>query len=689
MTRESLIEFLNSRLYKENEIDVICTDAENIEFLLDNLEIIIPKSNRFFIQTNAARLQLNVTHKRALIFSEKVKTIETKNGIATRAYTGSLDFSHTCPFWEDILRLGIYGLRNRIFEYSQKSDVTHKQRRFYSAGLRAYDAALRFIKRASDVAREEGKTEMADGLLTLSITTPQNFYQRLQTVFIFFTLQQYIEGTILRTLGRLDSLFYPYFIQEEKSYCLQLIEDFIKEIDTLQASANIPFAIGGTDKEGNSLINPLSNIILDTYGQLNTTNTKFHILYNKNTPDDVIKRAFEYIRAGKNSIVFISDETAIEGLKKLGATHQDACNYHVVGCYECGAEGELTCSCNARVNIPKALEITLNDGTDVFTGIRLTASLNQNFSDFESLYATFEKTLLLFADKAMQATSAWEKNYPMLHSSPFLSATYPSALEKGGDLYCDYAAKYNNSSLNAIGLATAVDSLAAIKQLVYTEKKYTLCEFVDILKANWENNEILRLKIKNTYPKFGTNNSLTNNLAKRIVEQLSALVNGRKNARGGVWRLGTFSIDWRWDFGEYTHATANGRKAGETLSQNTSATFGADKEGATAHLLSVSCFPHSLTPNGSIADIDLHYSAVRGENGINALCSTLKTYFERGGLAVHYNVLDTETLQKAKEDPSLYPNLQVRLCGWNVLFSSLSEKEKDEFIARSIKEESV
>lgn len=688
MTRENLMEYVLSHLYNENETDVVGVNADNIVFLLDNLEITVPQDNRFFVQTNARDIQLHAYYKRAAAFSEQVETENIKNGIITRAYTGLFDFGHTSPVWEDILRLGIYGLRNRLLDYHQKTNNSQKQR-FYSACIKVYDASLRFLQKASQIAREQGKTEMADGLYALSSSVPQNFYQRLQTVFIFFNLQQCIDGTFVRTLGRLDSLFYPYFIQEDREVVLRLIEDFIKEIDTLQVIANIPFAIGGTDKNGNSLVNPLSYIILDTYGKLNTVNTKFHILYSDNMPDDLVKRAFEYIRAGKNSIVFMSDKTAIEGLKNIGAAHEDACNYHVVGCYECGAEGEIACTCNARVNIPKALELTLNGGTDVYTGIALTEPQNEDFVRFEDLYEAFEKTLLLFVDRAIQATNDWEKLSPMLHSSPFLSSTYLSALEKGGDLYCDFSAKYNNSSLNAIGLATAVDSLIAIKQLVYDERKYTLGEFIEILKSDWKNNEILRLRIKNNFPKFGAGNTFADGLAKHIIERLSEVINGRPNVKGGVWRLGTFSIDWRWDFGKHTHATANGRKAGETLSQNTSASFGADKEGATAHLLSVSAFPHTHTPNGSIADIDLHSSAVRGENGITALYSTLKTYFERGGLAVHYNVLDTETLKKAKQDPSAYPNLQVRLCGWNVLFSSLSEKEKDEFIARSIKEENV
>lgn len=689
MNKENMLDFLLRNIESDQSVNVFDEDCENIVYLLEHCDITVPESNRFFVQTNTDWLMGKVYHQRAKKLRNSVETQEIKNGAITYAFTGLYDFSHTSPYWEDVLSLGIYGLRERLVSYSEKSGISDGQRAFYQGCIQVYDAALRFIQRAGAAARAHGKDEMADGLEFLAQNKPHTLYQQMQTVFIFYTLQHATEVTYLRTLGRLDSLFYPSFIKEPKESGLQLIRDFILEIDTLQAPANIPFAICGTSRDGNDLTNELSFHILNIYGELNTTNTKFHILCDQKTPDSLIKRAFEIIRGGKNSIVFISNETAIEGLKQLGAAHADACNYHVVGCYECGAEGELTCSCNARVNIAKALEVTLNRGKDVYTDIPLIELPNEDLSDFESLFGTFEKVLLHFTEKAMEATNKWERLYPLLHCSPFLSSTYPSSLEKGADLYCSYSAKYNNSSVNAIGLATAVDSLAAIRQLVFTERKFTLEEFADILKSNWENHEILRLRIKNSYPKYGMGDACTDLIASDIIKALSQFVNGKPNAKNGVWRLGTFSIDWRWDFGEHTHASADGRRAGESLSQNTSASFGADKQGATAHLLSVTAFPHTLTPNGSIADIDLHISAVRGENGINALFSTLKTYFARKGLAIHYNVLDTETLKKAKEDPAAYPNLQVRLCGWNVLFSSLSEKEKDEFIARSEKEAAV
>ena len=336
------------------------------------------------------------------------------------------------------------------------------------------------------------------------------------------------------------------------------------------------------------------------------------------------------------------------------------------------------------MNLPKALELTLTGGVDILSGKRIGLENGSRIESFEDLKGEFERQVRYFADRAMEVTDLWESHYGEIHSSPFLSGSYTSALSRGGDLYCDYAAKYNNSSVNAIGLATAVDSLAAIRRAVYEEKLFTLDEFTEILKENWKEKEHLRLLIKNKYPKYGQGDARTDEIAKWIVDILADEISGRKNAKGGVYRLGLFSINWRWSFGAKCAASADGRLSGETLSQNTSASFGADKEGATAHLLSVARLDTTNTPNGAIVDIDLHTSAVRGENGIRALVTSLLAYFELGGFAVHYNVLDTEILKDARLHPEKYPTLQVRLCGWNVLFASLSDREKDEFIARSV-----
>ena len=686
LSKVELLEYVKNNFSQSKDGEnVLSIDCERIIFLLDNCEICIPKENRFFGRVDLSDLHWFLIEKRVKQSRKTMESLGLDVGERSLAYTGGGDFGHTTAEWKTIIQLGIYGLRNRLVSYAKKYNENSSKAGFYSLLISVYDAILRFMGRAADIAISMGKTEMAESLMALTTRAPKNLYEVMQTTILYYVLQHIIEGTNLRTLGRLDSLYYPYYIKEETQAGRALIEDFYREIDKLNAIANIPFAIGGTDINGKSLVNELSYVLVDVYKSLETNNTKFHILCSDDTPKALLESVFDGIRNGKNSMVFISDKRVIEALRNLNEELEDAVDYHVVGCYECGGNGELTCSCNGRINIPKAVELALNNGKDMLTNEQVGNPVDTPLDTFDDFYAAFVKQIQGLALKAIMITDIYEREYPNIHSAPILTGTYTCAVEKGGDLYCDYSAKYNNSSINAVGLATATDAIYTIKKLVYENKTLSLSSFVEILKSNWEGQEPLRMWIKNKLPKYGTGNAEVDLIAKDIVDKIADVINGRPNVKGGVYRLGTFSIDWRWAFGERTAASADGRKKGETLSQNTSASFGADTKGATSHLLSVSKIDSVRTPNGSIVDIDLHISAVKGKNGLNSLVSSLKTYFDLGGFAVHYNVLNSDVLRSAKDNPALYPNLQVRLCGWNVLFNSLSEREKDEFIARAEK----
>jgi formate C-acetyltransferase len=289
-------------------------------------------------------------------------------------------------------------------------------------------------------------------------------------------------------------------------------------------------------------------------------------------------------------------------------------------------------------------------------------------------------------DRQIAMIDRIEREYPHLHAAPFLSSTLESAMEKGGDAYMKNAARYCNSSINAMGLATVVDSLYAIKRLVYDENTVTLAQLKAILAANWEGAEELRTLVKRRFPKFGMAEAETDEIARRVMEAICRAICRRPNAKGGTYRLSTFSIDYRWQYGKKLGATADGRLCGEPFSQNADASFGGDRGGATAQLLSVTnAIDAEETPNGTVVDIDLHESAIKGENGLHALHSLLRAYFSRGGFAVHYNVLRTDVLEAARKHPEDYPNLQVRLCGWNAKFIALSEREQEELIARAKK----
>ena len=683
LSNEEMIARLQKCTDVKDKYELLDAEATTCELVLAECEIEFTASSRFFIKTNAAAVTMSLRTERRKRYNHLISEAGLDRGERVLAYTGYYDPGHTSPSWESVISLGIFGLKKKVGEYKEKY-ATSESLPFYEAMERAYSAALSFMERVRLEAIARGKTEMAESLAALQTREPRTLFEAIQTQLIYYVLQHHTENTQVRTLGRLDTLLYPFYIKEDKEKARQMIVDYLKEMDSIAPDANIPFAIGGTRADGTPIENELTHLLLDAYTSLNLHDTKFHILTNAKTSDKLLKSAFRAIRDGKNSIVFLSDEEVIGALENRGAKHSDAVNYHVVGCYECGADGELTCSCNAKVNILKALEYALTGGIDFNTDEQVGLLCDANYESFDALLCEFFRQLDHLCRSAMNATNIWESHYDRMHASLFMSSTYESSIGTGRELYCDGGAKYNSSSLNAVGLASATDSLYAIKRLVFDEHETSLAELIKILKSNWAGAEALRLKVKNKYPKYGTANKEVDAIAKSIVDRLYDTVGGAPNVKGGSYRLGLFSIDWRWAFGEKSLASADGRFTGETLSQNSSASFGADVQGATAHLISAArAIDGYKVPNGSIVDIDLHYSATEGEDGISALVSTLRTYFGMGGFGVHYNVLNTDLLRAAKSSPEDYPNLQVRLCGWNVLFANLSEKEKDEFIRRA------
>lgn len=682
MTREELIEYINSTT--NDILDVHSATSDIQVYFFDNCDFEFLSDNRFFVNVNCGGLMGSKIKFRNEEAVKELKASGLYKGNITKSFTGTMDYGHTSAGWEDVMNLGIYGLRERAVKYLENKDNDIIAINFYKNIIRVYDAAFRFIKRVIVSAREAEREEMAQSLSELLTAPPKNLYQAMQTSLVFYIFQSRFDDSPLRTLGRIDSLFYPFYVKEERERADELIIDYMKAMDSYHVGSNIPFALGGTDRDGNDLINELSYKFLDAYHKVDVKDTKFHMIVSKDTPEDIVRKTLDGVRKGKNSVVFMSEEKVRESLIFNGAQEKDARNFHIVGCYECGAEGELTCSCNARVNIPKALEYALFEGRDIIAQMDDAGLKNSGkFDSFDDLYREFARQLRYLSKCAMDSTDIYEKLNPKTYSATFLSSSYKVAMEKGRDVHCGYGAKYNNSSVNAIGLATAADSLYAIKKLVYEDKELTLDEVREILKSNWENHEALRLKIINKIPKYGQDNDDVDSIAKDIVDVLSDEISNKPNKKTGVYRLGTFSIDWRHEFGEKTLASFDGRFTGEAISQNASATFGRDKLGATSHILSACKLDTSKTPNGTVIDVDFHSSAVRGSEGLDSMYALLKTYFDNGGFAVHFNVLDTETLKDAKINPEKYPNLQVRLCGWNVLFANLSSKEKDEFIYRS------
>lgn len=672
------------------DADVITRDSLILEKMFLELPIVGRKESRFFYDVGNYKILWALFAERRKKCRDEVSALAGEGVMDNQSlggYTGSDDIGHTAPDFKNVFELGLSGILARLEKHAEGAH-TDSERRYYEAGIRVWRAAISYVERAAETACN---AEQAEALRALAKRPPQTLFEAIQLSFVYYVIQHRFDGSNVRTLGRLDALYEPFRAADvaagrlDEKGVRELVEQMCNELNAWKIGSNIPFAIGGVKADGTTAVNEMSYIIMETYARLALPDVKLHFLYTDDMPKDLVKIALNAVRTGANSICFMGDKTVTESLIKLGEDAADAREYAVVGCYECGGRGEITCSCNAKVNIPKAIELALNKGRDMASGILLGVEFSNELATYSDFYAEFLRQLEKLCHSAMALTDAYERQYKKTHSAPILSATYDACVEKGADIYCDGGAKYCNSSLNAFGMATAVDSLYAIKKLVYEEKELTLSELAEIMKNNWADNEKLRLHVVNRFSKYGMGCAEIDKTAADIVERLSKLVNGRPNVKGGIYRLGTFSINWRWDFGANTAATPDGRRYGEPVSQNSTASIGADKEGATAHIMSVTEQDFSLTPNGSTLDIDLHASAVSGEDGLDAMYATLVTFMERGGFAAHYNVLDANTLRAAMSKPEDYPNLQVRLCGWNVLFSNLSPKEQEEFVRRAEK----
>ena len=517
---------------------------------------------------------------------------------------------------------------------------------------------------------------------------PRSLYEAMQTMIVYYILQQIVDSNPVRTMGRIDHLLYPYYKADIESGSLLkdeadgLVEQFLVRLAEFRAVANLPFAIAG-DYFGKDLSNPLSYVILEKFTALSSVNLKMHFLYSKATPESLVTAALDAIVKGSNSIVFMNDAVVKNALEGLGAERADAEYYSVVGCYESGAKGEITCSCNGEIGIVKAIEAALNGGKDMRTGELIGVRTPADFDTFEQFFDAVKAQLAYFGEGARAHINARERSYKIVNTAAYLSSTYDSCMQAGKDAYADYGAKYSNSSINAIGIGTAADSVYAVKKLVFEDKKLSFTELCELMRNDWADNELLRLTAKNKLAKYGQNNAEVDSIAAEIIAALSAAVTGKPNAKGGVFRLGAFSIDWYFRHGENAAATPDGRHAGDPVSKNMGASLGCDRQGVTALMLSAAKLNGNHIPNGSVLDAVLHHTAVRGESGMKAMLGTLTAFMESGGFAVHYNVLSAETLKDAQKNPEKYPNLQVRLCGWNALFNSLSLREQNEFIFKA------
>lgn len=554
----------------------------------------------------------------------------------------------------------------------------------------------------SDPARKAELLQIAQNCDTVPAHKPRTFWQAIQTYwFIHLCVTTELNPWDAYSPGRLDQHLYPFYKKEagdgtlSKEAALELLECLwvkfnnqpappkvgvtLRESGTYTDFANIN--TGGITEDGANGVNDVSYLILDCMDEMRLLQPSSNVQISKKTPRRFLERACEIARKGWGQPAFYNTEAIVQELLNAGKSLADARKGGTSGCVETGAFGNEAYILTGYFNLPKTLEIAMNDGVDPRTGKRLGPATGADFKSFEALYAAFETQLRHFIDVKVAGSNLIEQLYARYMPAPFLSVLTNDCISRGRD-YNAGGARYNTSYIQGVGIGTITDSLAAIKKLVFEDKEVAFADLKAALADNFEAHPALLALARNQCPRYGNDEDEADDLMRRVFDSYLKTVTGRPNARGGTFRVNMLPTTCHVYFGEVTGATPNGRLAGTPLSEGISPTQGADENGPTAVIRSAAKLDHLMT-GGTLLNQKFTPSVLAGEKGVARLADLVRAYFDMDGHHVQFNVVDRATLLAAQADPDAYRDLIVRVAGYSDHFRNLSKALQDEIIART------
>jgi formate C-acetyltransferase len=443
--------------------------------------------------------------------------------------------------------------------------------------------------------------------------------------------------------------------------------------------------IGGIDADGNDVTNNLSYMFLESYQKLQTVQPTFSVRVSLNTPDELILKTGEAIKDGA-SIALFNDEVMIPGLNALGYSMDDAREYAPIGCVEPSHPFKtFGCTNATELNIAKCLELTLNNGTDMFNRKKYGIENAKPITSYEDLWNEFVLQLKHFIKPMVETMNYLDRAIAELNPQPFLSVTTNDCVKRGLDITRGGAC-YDFTTTQLIGLATVGDSLAVIKKIVFEEKLLSYEELVKMLTKNYrgtyqgKKGETWREIFINKVPKFGNDDDYVDSIVRDVARVFCEEILNHKNFRGGNYNPGLYTTSFHIALGVFTAASADGRKSRDILSNGIGPTNGRDKNGPTAILNSVMKLDNELMTNGNSVILSFHPNSLNS----NTFLPLIRTYFKKeGGYHVQFNAVGKEILCDAQKNPNQYRGLVVRIAGYSVLFNEISKLAQDDIIART------
>lgn len=637
--------------------------------------------------------------------------------------------AHLAVNYERILKDGLRGYEKRVKEYKATLDLTDPESIdkycFYNAVLIVLEAVRNFANRysvlAKDLAEKELNQERKIELLEISricskvpYEPAETFQEAVQSVwFIQLILQIESNGHSL-SYGRFDQYMYPYYDRDIKNgtikesealellTCLWIktltINKVRSQAHTLSSAGSPMYqnvTIAGQTIDKKDAVNDLSFLVLKSVAQTRLTQPNLTVRYHKNINKHFLDECVEVMRLGFGMPALNNDEIIIPSFMDWQVKEEDAYNYSAIGCVETAVPGKwgYRCTGMSYINFPRMLLCTMNNGVDLTSNKRFTKGYGYftEMESYEELLKAWDKTIREITRYSVIVENVIDKASERDVPDILCSALTDDCIARGKTIK-EGGAVYDFISGLQVGIANMADCLAAIKKLVYEEKKITRQELWNAILGDFsspENKKIQEMLIREA-PKYGNDDDYVDQLIVEAydsyIEEIEKYPNTRYNRGpiGGIRYAGTSSISANVGQGMSTMATPDGRNAFEPLAEGCSPAHNSDKNGPTAVFKSVSKLRTNKITGGVLLNQKMTPQMLSTEENRQKLELLIKTFFNRlHGYHVQYNIVSKETLIDAQKHPEKHKDLIVRVAGYSAFFNVLSKKTQDDIIGRT------
>lgn len=600
-------------------------------------------------------------------------------------------------------------------DYLHDTEATDKAEELKAMAI-SCDAVILFAERHANLAEELAEketdpkrivelTKIAEVCRRVPAHAPQTLWEAIQMYwFVHLGTITELNGWDAMNPGHFDQHLTPFYEKElaegtlTREEAKELICCFWVKVNNHTAPPKVGITaresgtyndftninLGGVKRDGSDGSSEVSFIMLEVIEELHILQPGSSVHISSKTPDSFLHAATRVIRQGHGYPSIFNPDTYIMEMIRAGKSLEDAREGGCSGCIEVGAFGKEAYLLTGYLNVPKVFEVTMNNGVDPLSGKLVgiqTGDANQ-FTSYSELYDAFIKQVQYIIDLKMRVSNYIDRMFAKYAPAPFLSVVIDDCISRGKDYY-DGGPRYNTSYIQCCGLGTVTDSLSALKKHVFDKQTFSMQDVLAAVSKNFEGEEFMRQTIMNRTPFFGNDDDAADEIAVGLYNDLVDAIDNKPNIKeGGKYHLNMLSTTCHVYFGKMMGATPNGRMAGKSISDGTSPSHGADTNGPSAVIKSLSKIDH-VRSGGTLLNLRFLPSLLNRDEDIKKLGQLVRSYFTLGGHHIQFNIVDTATLYAAQQAPDDYKDLLVRMAGYSDYFNDMNGDLQQEVIERT------